>query len=84
MEIAEYYEKYGGKITQESEKLFVEEFLYPLVHSEIENIKPQYPFIDRTGRTRRIDFACHGPKAIIALEVNGETYRGTPQCSDRY
>jgi superfamily II DNA or RNA helicase len=74
MEIAEYYEKFGSKITQESEKLFVEEFLYPIVHSKIENIVPQYPFIDRTGRTRRIDFAYHGPTAIIALEVNGETY----------
>lgn len=74
MEIAEYYEKYGSKITQESERLFLDEFLYPLLRSKIENIQPQYPFIDRTGRTRRIDFAYHGSKAAIALEVNGETY----------
>ncbi|MBU2859141.1 DEAD/DEAH box helicase [Acidithiobacillus ferrooxidans] len=70
----EYYEKYGSKIAQESERLFVDEFLYPLLGSNIESITPQYPFLDRTGKTRRIDFAYHGTKAAIALEVNGESY----------
>jgi len=74
MLIEEYYAKHGSRITQESERLFVDEFLYPLLHSKIEHVEPQYPFIDRTGRTRRIDFAHHGTKAKIALEVNGETY----------
>ncbi|WP_414575101.1 DEAD/DEAH box helicase family protein [Anabaena sp. CCY 9402-a] len=74
MTIDEYYKKYGSKITQDSERLFVEEFLYPLIGSKIEGVVPQYPFIDRTGRNRRIDFAYHGEKAHIALEVNGETY----------
>ena len=74
MTIEEYYEKNGTKITQESEKLFVDEFLYPLLGSKIEGIKPQYPFLDRTGKTRRIDFAYHSAKAAIALEVNGESY----------
>jgi superfamily II DNA or RNA helicase len=73
MTIEEYYDKYGSKITQESERLFVDEFLYPLLGSKIEGITPQYPFLDRTGKTRRIDFAYHGAKAI-ALEVNGESY----------
>lgn len=74
MTIEEYYEKYGSKITQESERLFVDEFLYPLLSSKIEGITPQYQFLDRTGKTRRIDFAYHGTKAAIALEVNGESY----------
>lgn len=74
MTIEEYYEKHGSKITQESERLFVDEFLHPLVGSKIEGITPQYPFLDRTGKTRRIDFAYHGAKANIALEVNGESY----------
>src|SRR5262249_15254024 len=50
------------------------EFLYPLLGSKIEHIVPQMPFIDRTGSARRIDFAYHGPRVRIALEVNGETY----------
>lgn len=74
MTIEEYYETHGGKIVQESERLFVDEFLYPLLGSKIEGITPQYPFLDRTGKTRRIDFAYHGAKAAIALEVNGESY----------
>ncbi len=74
MNLEEYYEKYGSRITQASERLFIEEFIYPLIRSKIEAIEPQYPFIDRTGRTRRIDFAYHGTNARVALEVNGETY----------
>lgn len=70
----EYYQKHGSKITQDSERLFVEEFLYPLLGSKIENIVPQYQFIDRTGRSRRIDFAYHGSNGKLALEVNGESY----------
>jgi superfamily II DNA or RNA helicase len=74
MNLGEYNEKYGDKITQESERLFVAEFLYPMLGSKIDQIIPQDPFIDQTGRLRRIDFAYHGPNAHIALEVNGETY----------
>ena len=74
MNLDEYYSVHGSKIIQASERLFVEEFLYPLLGSKIERILPQYPILDRTGRSRRIDFAYHGPKAKIALEVNGETY----------
>jgi superfamily II DNA or RNA helicase len=74
MNLAEYYEKFGSKITQPSERLFVDEFLYPLLCSKIENIVPQYTFIDSTGKSRRIDFAYNGFDNKIALEVNGETY----------
>ncbi|NMM38581.1 MAG: DEAD/DEAH box helicase [Glaciimonas sp.] len=74
MTLEEYYEKYGTKISQESERLFVDEFLYPLVGSNICEIEPQYIFIDRTGKNRRIDFAFHDGINKIALEVNGETY----------
>lgn len=74
MTIEEYYEIYGSRITQPSERLFVDEFLYPLVGSKIGEIEPQYTFIDRTGKARRIDFACHSGSSRIALEVDGETY----------
>jgi hypothetical protein len=49
MNIAQYYEKYENRITQDSERLFLEDFLYPLLGSKIENIIPQHTFIDRTG-----------------------------------
>src|SRR5258708_28569349 len=70
----EYHEKYGHRITQPSERLFLEDFLYPLVGSHILDIEPQYPFIDRTGRARRIDFAYNKSSTPLALEVNGESY----------
>jgi superfamily II DNA or RNA helicase len=72
--LANYYQEYGSRISQDSEKLFVDDFLYPLLGSKIMEIIPQSPFIDRTGKSRRMDFAYHGPKSKIALEVNGETY----------
>lgn len=74
MNLVEYYEAVGSQITQESERLFVDEFLYPLVGHRIGEIIPQFPFLDRTGRSRRIDFVCKGSKGRLALEVNGETY----------
>lgn len=74
MNLQEYYDQHGHKVTQESERLFVDEFLYPMIGGKIEHIIPQHPFLDRTGRSRRIDFAYHGERAKIALEVNGETY----------
>ena len=36
----EFYERYGSRITQESERLFVDEFLYPLLGAAIANIVP--------------------------------------------
>ena len=74
MTLDEYYERYGKCITQESERLFVDDFLHPLLGENIGAIEPQYSFIDRTGRSRRIDFVCRGSKRPLALEVNGETY----------
>ena len=73
--IEEYLEIYKNRIIQESEKLFVREFLYPLLGSEkIKFVIPQYPFLDSTGRNRRIDFAIKTEEQKIALEVDGETY----------
>lgn len=74
MNLEEYYSQYGSRITQDSERLFVEEFLYPLLGAKIGEIIPQFPFLDRAGRSRRIDFACQGSRGKLALEVNGETY----------
>jgi hypothetical protein len=65
MNLEEYYAEYGSRITQESERLFIDDFLYPLIGSKIERIIPQYPILDRTGRSRRIDFAYHGARVTI-------------------
>lgn len=70
----EYYAKYGHRITQDSERLFIDDFLYPLLGPRISAVEPQRPFIDSTGRARRIDFAVYRDDARLALEVNGETY----------
>ncbi len=74
MTITEYYEKFGTRITQDSEKLFVEDFLAPILGPKLSAIVPQSPFIDRTGSARRIDFAYINGATKLALEVNGETY----------
>ena len=74
MTLEEYYQLYGSRITQDSERLFVDDFLYPLLGSKIEHIEPQHVFLDYSGKSRRIDFAYHGQHNKIALEVNGETY----------
>ena len=74
MTLSEYYELYGSRITQESERLFVDEFLYSLLNTKIGEIEPQYTFIDRTGKSRRIDFVYNGESARLAFEVNGESY----------
>ncbi len=55
--LEEYLATYDKQITQDSEQLFVSDFLYPLLGAR--NIKfavPQHPFIDSEGRCRRIDF----------------------------
>lgn len=70
-----YLEVYKSRITQESELLFVRDFLYPILGKEkIKFVIPQYPFIDSEGRSRRIDFGILFNNKRIALEVNGETY----------
>jgi len=74
MNLIEYYALHGAKITQDSERLFVDEFLYPILGSKIGSIVPQHPFIDATGKCRRIDFAYTDGSTRLALEVNGETY----------
>lgn len=75
VQLDEYFETYKTRILQESEKLFVTEFLFPLLGKEnIKYVIPQYPFLDSEGRTRRIDFAIIREGKKLALEVNGETY----------
>ena len=74
MTLAEYYAMYGTRITQQSERLFLEDFLYPMLGVNIDKIIPQFVFLDRTGRSRKIDFAYSHGDTRIALEVNGETY----------
>lgn len=73
--LTEYLEVFKGRITQDSERLFVTDFLYPLLGAKnIKFVIPQYPFLDSEGRNRRIDFALIYSHKKIALEVNGESY----------
>ncbi len=70
----EYYEKYGGAITQDSERIFVDEFLWPILGRAIGEVIPQRAFLDSAGRCRRIDFSYVSGPTKLALEVNGESY----------
>lgn len=72
--LGEYLEAYKTKILQDSERIFVSEFLYPILNKKIRYVIPQYPFIDSEGRSRRIDFGLVYNNKKVALEVNGETY----------
>jgi len=73
--LEDYLNEYKSRITQESEILFVRDFLFPLLGSKkIKYVVPQHPFLDSEGRSRRIDFAIRFEDQKIALEVNGETY----------
>ena len=73
--LEEYLKTYGSRISQDSERLFLKDFLFPLLGKKgIKYVIPQYPFIDSEGRLRRIDFALIKDNTRIALEVNGETY----------
>ena len=47
VELSDYLEVYKKRLLQVSEKLFVSEFLYPILGKEnIKYVIPQYPFID--------------------------------------
>jgi superfamily II DNA or RNA helicase len=70
----EYYVEFGSRITQASERLFVDEFLWPLLGKKLGFVIPQRQFIDSTGKSRRIDFSFVEGKTKLAIEVNGETY----------
>ena len=69
-----YYAEFGSRITQDSERLFVDEFLWALLGTKIGYIIPQRTFIDSTGKNRRIDFSYVEGSSKLAIEVNGETY----------
>lgn len=71
----EYLSAYENEIIPESEKIFVRDFLFPILGKEnMSFVIPQYPFIDSEGHCRRIDFALVKGEIKIAFEVNGETY----------
>ncbi len=75
VELHEYLEIYNSRITQESEKTFVSDFLFPILGNEnIKYVIPQYPFLDSEGKSRKIDFVLLKDGKRLALEVNGETY----------
>lgn len=73
--LEEYFDFYSNRITQESEQLFVRDFLFPILgESKMQFVVPQYPFIDSEGKNRRIDFGLVYDSKKVALEVNGESY----------
>lgn len=73
--VDQYLSIYASRICQDSERLFVTDFLFPLFGpGKIKHVIPQYPFIDSEGRTRRIDFGINYNGIKVALEVNGESY----------
>ncbi len=73
--VDDYLKEYENTILQESEKVFVKDFLFNILSNEaMKRVIPQYPFIDSEGRRRRIDFSIIGDNYKIAFEVNGETY----------
>lgn len=73
--LEEYLSTYNNRITQDSERLFLTDFLFPILGKRgIKYVIPQYPFIDSEGKNRRIDFGLVKGNIKIALEVNGETY----------
>lgn len=74
MSLSDYYNRYGSLIPQASERLLVDEFLFPLLGANVLSVIPQRPFIDSTGRCRRIDFSYVGLNGQIAIEIDGETY----------
>ena len=73
-ELKKYF--YENGITQQSEKLFVEEFVIPIIgNDKLKFLKAQEPFIDQSGKQRRIDFAFHDEGLNkIAFEIDGESY----------
>lgn len=73
-QLQNYYNKNG--INQQSEKLFVEEFIIPIIGKDkLCYLKAQEPFIDQSGKQRRIDFAFHDEGLNkIAFEIDGESY----------
>jgi superfamily II DNA or RNA helicase len=73
--VEEYMETYKSRITQESEVLFVRDFLFSILGTKkMKYVVPQYPFLDSSGRSRRIDFGVLYNSKKLALEVNGESY----------
>ncbi|AXX90373.1 hypothetical protein CKA55_12925 [Arcobacter suis] len=71
----EYLDYYKHQITQESEKLFISDFIYPLLgETFIKYLVPQYPFIDSEGKSRRLDFGLIYNNTKLAFEIDGETY----------
>ncbi len=73
----DYLKAYEGVILQDSEKLFVTDFLFNILSNDaMKQVIPQYPFIDSEGHRRQIDFSIIGDTYKIAFEVNGETYHG--------
>lgn len=73
--VKDYLDTYSNRIIPDSEKLFVSDFLFPIIGEEkMKYVIPQYPFIDSEGHRRQIDFALVYNDYKVAFEIDGETY----------
>ena len=73
--VEDYLDYHKNKILQDSEKLFVEEFMYPILGKEnLKYLQPQYTFVDSSGSAKKIDFALKDENAKLAFEIDGESY----------
>lgn len=72
----EYMKVYEKRIIPDSEKIFVRDFLFPILgNDKMKYVIPQYPFIDSEGHRRQIDFGIVTENNNkIAFEINGEVY----------
>lgn len=75
MTLEEYFSTFGQSISQESERTFVRDFMYPLLGAEkIYLLEPQHSFIDSEGICRRADFFINFNDSQCVFEIDGETY----------
>ena len=69
MTVEEYYQLYGSRITQDSERLFIDDFLYPLLGSKIGHIEPHW-------RPERLFGRCMG----VRKSLIGRNAASWPNC----
>lgn len=82
--VDEYLKHYQNKILQDSEKLFVEEYMYPILGKEnLKYLQPQYVFVDSAGSAKRIDFAIRDDETKLAFEIDGESYHAEQAISSK-
>ena len=74
MEYQDFKDSYFD-ILNPAEQMFIDEIFYPLLGKEaLDFVRPQMPFRDSKGATRRIDFAIITTNAKYVVEIDGYQY----------